>query len=131
MTGNRIQPVIWTAGWHQNFAACCLACAMRNERGSIYPQPASRPTFVNFPKINFVVPFQIITPTKMASNGVDGMGDRQVDINGNEVGRHVYEEGERDPDTVILVSLAPYGEQVGMNLVRPFFSFGIVTNIHY
>ena len=48
----------------------------------------------------------------MASNGVDGMGDRQVDINGNEVGRHVY-------------------EQVGMNLVRPFFSFGIVTNIHY
>ena len=85
---------------------------MRNERGSIYPQPASRPTFVNFPKINFVVPFQIITPTKMASNGVDGMGDRQVDINGNEVGRHVY-------------------EQVGMNLVRPFFSFGIVTNIHY
>ena len=65
----------------------------------------------------------------MASNGVDGMGDRQVDINGNKVGRHVYEE--RDPDTVILVSLAPYGEQVGMNLVRPFFSFGIVTDIHY
>ena len=57
----------------------------------------------------------------MASNGVDGMGDRQVDINGNEVGRHVYEEGKRDSDTVILVSLAPYGEQVGMNLVRPFF----------
>ena len=49
------------------------------------------------------------------------MGDRQVDINGNEAGRHVYEEGKRDSDTVILVSLAPYGEQVGMNLVRPFF----------
>jgi hypothetical protein len=50
------------------------------------------------------------------------MGHRR-DINGYQLdrGRHVSEEGERDPDTIVIVSLAPYGEQVGMNLVRLYF----------
>ena len=83
----------------------------------------------------------------MAAREVDGRGDRFVDANGNDVenmdnngnvgGRHMMvEEGERDPNTLILVSITPYGEQVLMNLVTQFVfffssSFVIVTNIHY
>jgi hypothetical protein len=63
----------------------------------------------------------------MAAREVDGRGDRFVDANGNDVenvggGHMMVEEGERDPNTLILVSIAPYGEQVHINLVSIFSS---------
>ena len=78
--------------------------------------------------------FRLFLATTMAAREVNGRGDRFVDANGNDVenmdnngnvggGHMMVEEGEHDPNTLILVSIAPYGEQVLMNLVRQFFKF--------
>ena len=66
--------------------------------------------------------FRLFLSTTMAAREADGRGDRFVDVNRNDVenvsgGLMMVEEGERDPNTLILVFIAPYGEQVHMNLV--------------
>jgi hypothetical protein len=47
---------------------------------------------------------------------VDGTGDNLR--GGNML---LSQEGERDPDTIILVALPPYGETAGLDLVSSFF----------